>query len=83
MFESKKQRILYAFLMAFLMSGFISLFMSLLSLGLHSTVIPIWIKSWAMEFFIVFPLILILAPIAKSLVLTISGRKSHVATHKS
>ncbi len=75
MFESKIQRILYALIMAFLCLGlflyfFISLFMNLIDLGFNPSVIPIWIKSWAVKFFIVFPLILILTPIDKNIVLS-------------
>ncbi|BBB23105.1 conserved hypothetical protein [Abyssogena phaseoliformis symbiont OG214] len=60
MFESKTQRILYALIIAFFMSGFISLFMNLIDLGFNPNVIP---------------LILILVPITKNIVLVISGNK--------
>ncbi len=53
------------------MSGFISLFMNLIDVGFNSSIVPIW----AVEFFIVFTLILILAPIAQNIALVISGKK--------
>jgi hypothetical protein len=54
--------------MALFMSGVMSFALSVFNVGMVSNIIAIWLQAWTFAFFIAFPTIIIISPIAHKLV---------------
>lgn len=57
-----KNRIAFALLMGVVTTGIISFSLIYLNLGLGGRFLQTWLRSWAMAYFIVIPVILVIAP---------------------
>jgi integral membrane sensor domain MASE1 len=63
-----KQKIAFAFLMGIVTTALISFTVVAVNLGLVENFLRIWLKSWAIAYLIVVPLIIIIAPQIERLV---------------
>ena len=66
--EKMKQKIAFALLMGIVTTGLISFTVVSVNLGFVENFLSIWLKSWALAYLIVVPVILIIAPQIERLV---------------
>jgi len=57
-----KRKIAFAFLMGIITTGLISFTVVSVNLGFAENFLKIWLKSWAIAYLIVIPVILVIAP---------------------
>lgn len=63
-----KNKIAFALLMGIITTGVISFALIYLNLGFGGLFLKIWLRSWGMAYFVVIPVILVLAPKLQGLV---------------
>lgn len=63
-----RQKIAFAFLMGIVTTGLVSLTVVAVNIGLAENFLKIWLKSWAVAYLIVIPVILVIAPQIERLV---------------
>lgn len=63
-----RQKIVTAFIMGFISTGIMSFTLISLNIGFTEIFLSKWLKSWAMAYVIIVPLILVVGPIVSSFV---------------
>jgi hypothetical protein len=66
--NSVKPKIVFAFLMGIVTTGLVSFTVVLVNLGLTEAFWQIWLKSWAVAYFVIVPIILIVSPVIERFV---------------
>jgi hypothetical protein len=72
MINPKHQKLVFAFFMALMMSCLMSFVITVFNIGLHNGVIHLWLKAWCFAFFVAFPAITLVSPIANKLTLYVT-----------
>ena len=67
MINPKYQKLVFAFFMALIMSCLMSFVITIFNIGLNNQLVHLWLKAWAFAFFVAFPAITLVAPIALKL----------------
>jgi hypothetical protein len=67
MINPKFQKVVFAFFMALIMSCLMSFVITVFNIGLNNQLVHLWLKAWAFAFFVAFPAITLVAPIANKL----------------
>tara|TARA_R110001583_G_scaffold41891_1_gene133109 strand:+ start:4144 stop:4398 length:255 start_codon:yes stop_codon:yes gene_type:complete len=74
MINPKYQKLVFAFFMALIMSCLMSFVITTFNIGLSNQLIHLWLKSWAFAFFVAFPAITLVAPIATRLTMQVTKK---------
>ncbi len=61
--------VVFALLMAFFMSGIMSLVVTIINIGFTDVLIVSWLNSWPLTFAIAFPVIMVVSPVVKRIVM--------------
>lgn len=68
---AKFQHPLFAFFMALMMSCIMSLVITLFNVGWVEGILHLWLKAWAFGFMVALPAVMIVAPIARKIVVAL------------
>lgn len=69
MIDKKHQHFVFAFFMALLMSCVMSFVISVFNIGFVDNIIFVWLEAWRFAFFIGFPIVLLVSPVVRKLVI--------------
>lgn len=83
MINPKYQKLVFAFFMALIMSCLMSFVITIFNIGLNNQLIHLWLKAWTFAFFVAFPAITLVAPIAHKLTIRLINQDNQYnASHQ-
>lgn len=71
MINRKYQQLVFAFFMALLMSCVMSFVISVFNIGFVDNIIFVWLEAWRFAFFVAFPVVLLVSPVVRKLVILV------------